>query len=150
MSLPEEIRTLLDRSRVGRLATASSDGEPHVVPLCYARVGDRIYFVADDKPKRSGPRALRRLRNLRENPRAALLVDRYAEDWSRLAYALLHLRAREVSDREEWKQAVNALRSRYPQYATMPLRPSRHPVIAMTPVRWHLWTAAQGGRSGRV
>ena len=52
MSLTEEARAFLDAHRVGHLATAAGDGEPHVVPLCYARVGDRIYFVADEKPKR--------------------------------------------------------------------------------------------------
>ena len=41
-----------------------------------------LYFVADEKPKRGPARALQRLVNLRENPRAALVVDDYDEDWT--------------------------------------------------------------------
>ena len=47
-------RELMDRSRIAHLATADGQGRPHVIPLCYARVGDLIVFVVDEKPKRPG------------------------------------------------------------------------------------------------
>ena len=99
MPLSDEVRAFLDRHRVAHLATADAGGAPHVVPLCYARLDDRLYFVADDKPKRNGPRALRRLANIAANPRVALVVDDYDDDWSRLAYLLLHLDAAPVVSR---------------------------------------------------
>src|ERR1700758_5481345 len=90
-------RALLDRSRVGHLATADRAGMPHVVPLCYARDGDSLYFVVDEKPKAAGKR-LKRLRNIAENPSVAFLVDVYDEDWRRLEYLLVRGTAEMVVD----------------------------------------------------
>ena len=134
-------RAFLDAHAVGHLATADASGAPHVVPLCYARIGDRLYFVADDKPKRRGPRALKRLANIAANPRVALVVDDYDADWTRLAYLLLHLDAAVVDDEAEYTSALDALRARYAQYHSMPLARATHPMVRMTPRRWHLWRA---------
>ena len=37
---------------VARLATTGQDGQPHVIPFCFAFDGQRFYFVVDEKPKR--------------------------------------------------------------------------------------------------
>ncbi|MBX3026247.1 TIGR03668 family PPOX class F420-dependent oxidoreductase [bacterium] len=140
--LNDEARDFLDRHHVAHLATADADGAPHVIPLCFVRLADRLYFVADDKPKRDGPRALRRLANIAANPRAALVVDDYDDDWSRLAYLLLELAASEVVDGAEYAEALAALRARYPHYRTMPLARATHPMVRLVPRRWHLWRAA--------
>ena len=137
--LSDAARAFLDAHSVAHLATAGADGAPHVVPLCYARIGDRLYFVADDKPKRRGPRALKRLANIAANPRVALVVDDYDPDWSRLAYLLVHLDAAIVSDDAEYDAALAALRGRYPQYKEMELQRATHPIVRMTPYRCHLW-----------
>ena len=142
MSLTEEARAFLDGHRVAHLATADGAGAPHVVPLCYARVGDLLYFVADDKPKRRGPGRLKRLANIEENRRVALVVDDYDENWTRLAFLLLHLEAEIVSDEDEYARGLAALRERYPQYREMKLVRSTHPMVRMTPRRSHLWKAA--------
>jgi PPOX class probable F420-dependent enzyme len=139
MELSDAARAFLDAHAVAHLATAGADGAPHVVPLCYARVGDRLYFVADDKPKRRGPRALKRLANIAVNPRVALVVDDYDADWTRLAYLLLHLDAAIVDDDAEYRAALAALCRRYPPYRSMPLQRATHAMVRMTPRRWHLW-----------
>ena len=146
MPLDDDTRAFLDRHQVAHLATADASGAPHVVPLCFARVGDRLYFVADDKPKRRGPRALRRLANIAANPRVALVVDDYCDDWTRLAYLLLHLDATEVDDDAEYAEALAALRRRYPGYRAMALARATHPMIRLTPRRAHLWRAGDGQR----
>src|SRR4029077_17444045 len=128
---------------VGHLATADRAGTPHVIPVCYARVDERLYFVADDKPKRRGPRALKRLANIAANPRVALVVDDYHADWTRLAYLLVHLDAALVADAHEYAIALEALRGRYPPYRSMALAPATHPMVRLTPRRWHLWRAAR-------
>jgi PPOX class probable F420-dependent enzyme len=143
MTLSDEARAFIDGHDVGHLATADAAGTPHVVPLCYARLGDRLYFVADDKPKRHGPRALKRLANLAANPRAALVIDDYDRNWSRLAYLLLHLDATTVSDPDEYAAALEALRARYRPYRRMPLRIDTHPLVRLVPHRWHLWRATR-------
>ncbi len=137
---------------MARFATADAAGAPHVVPLCYALSRDDVYFVVDEKPKAPGGRALKRLRNVVENPAVALVVDDYDEDWTRLAFLLLHGRATIVEDARERARALRALRARYPQYRTMNLTGPAHPVVRIVPSRAHLWRANvirrdDGGRS---
>ena len=69
-----EARRFLEAHRVGHLATAGANGAPHVVPVCYAIDDGGLYFVADLKPKHGAARDMLRLRNLRANPRAAVVV----------------------------------------------------------------------------
>jgi coenzyme F420-0:L-glutamate ligase/coenzyme F420-1:gamma-L-glutamate ligase len=141
MILSTEESAFADLHRVGRLATASADGTPHVVPFCYARVDDRFYFVIDDKPKRGRPRELKRLRNIAANPRVAFVVDEYAEDWSRLAYLMVYGRAELVDEPGEYERALEALRLRYPQYRAMTADLVFHPMVRITAQRVHFWRA---------
>ena len=120
----------LETQRVARLATADAHGAPHVVPVCFALSGDTIYITIDDKPKRSPTRSLKRLRNIAENPKVALLADHYDDgDWSRLGWIMLRGRAEVIHDGPEHAEAQRLLKARYAQLATMALE--RHPVIAI-------------------
>ena len=137
-----EARRFLEAHRVGHLATAGADGAPHVVPVCYALDDGALYFVADEKPKRRPARELRRLANLRENPRAALVVDEYDDDWTRLAWVLVRGPARALEDPVAHAAALALLRVRYPQYRAMALDdPVRHPIVRIEPARVVLWRA---------
>ena len=122
----------LQSQRAGRLATASSEGIPHVIPVCYACDGASLYIALDAKPKRVAPERLRRVRNILENPRVALVIDRYSNDWSKLAYVLVHGTAALLPPGDaEQSRAVALLRERYSQYHTMPIE--QRPVIAIRP-----------------
>ena len=73
-ALTAETRAFLEEARRAHLATASAAGEPHVVPVCFAVLDVRtVAFAVDDKPKAAN-RTLKRLRNLDENPRFALVA----------------------------------------------------------------------------
>ncbi len=85
-------------ARVARLATADADGRPHLVPIVFALAGDRVYTAVDAKPKRTT--ALRRLANVAANPRVAILVDHYDEDWSTLWWVRVHGTATVVEGRD--------------------------------------------------
>jgi PPOX class probable F420-dependent enzyme len=126
--LTDQQRAFLTAQRVARLATADAGGRPHVVPICYALIGDKVYFTIDEKPKKK-PTALKRLANLRANPFAALVVDRYDEDWSRLGWVMVRGPAEILEAGEEHDQAQAALRLRYPQLAAM--RIAGLPVVAV-------------------
>ncbi|MGD0430145.1 MAG: TIGR03668 family PPOX class F420-dependent oxidoreductase [Acetobacteraceae bacterium] len=139
--LTDAIRAFCERSRVGRLATADAKGAPHLVPVCYAIIGDSLYITIDEKPKRTGV-PLKRLRNITENPEVAVTVDRWDEDWSRLAWVMLRGRAEILNDGEEHDLAQARLRERYPQYRAMDL--DRLPVIAMRIARATGWGALDG------
>jgi len=137
-----EARRFLEDHRVGHLATAGADAAPHVVPVCYALDDAALYFVADEKPKRRPARELVRLRNIRENPRAALVVDDYDEDWTRLAWVLVRGRAHVVSDAVAHAAALRLLRARYAQYGAMALDdPARNPIVRIEPTRVVVWRA---------
>jgi PPOX class probable F420-dependent enzyme len=144
--LDAEERKFAERQRVGHLATADAAGIPHVVPICYALVGDKFYFVVDEKPKRSR-RGLKRLRNIAANGQVALIMDQYDEDWSRLAFLLVQGQAAPVSNASEYAAALEALCRRYPQYRGMKLQFELHPMVRIAP-RWrHLWRATPRGRN---
>jgi len=138
-----EVRHFLEAHRVGHLSTAGADGAPHVIPVCYAADEQAVYFVADEKPKRRPARELRRLRNLRENPRAALVVDDYDDDWTRLAYVLIRGPTGLVREPAAHAAILRLLRVRYPQYTAMALDdPERNPVVRIEPARVAFWRAA--------
>jgi PPOX class probable F420-dependent enzyme len=106
----------LGQARVAHLATADAAGQPHVVPIVFVVLDGRLYSPLDAKPKRVPGRRLKRVRNLAANPRVAVVVDCYAEDWSRLGYVLWQGRAHLIDQGSEADRARNALRGKYSQY----------------------------------
>lgn len=136
--LSEPARRFCERSRVAHLATADAKGTPHLVPVCYAVQDDSLYISVDEKPKRTDI-PLKRLRNIVENPNVAVTVDRWDEDWRRLAWVMLRGRAEILPDGDEHDRAQSQLRERYPQYRTMDLAPL--PVIALRIARVLQWGA---------
>ena len=126
--------------RVGRLATADRSGRPHVIPVCYAHAGTSFYIALDAKPKRVASLRLKRVRNILDNPQVALVIDRYSEDWSTLAYVLVHGTAALLPPGDaEHRQAVALLRDRYPQYLEMPIQ--EQPIIAIRAAAVVAWGA---------
>ncbi|MDG6914619.1 MAG: PPOX class F420-dependent oxidoreductase [Nitrososphaerota archaeon] len=69
VSFSEEEFRFLSQARLARVATAASDGQPHVVPVAYEFDGTSFYFAG-----RGLERTLK-FRNLRENKKVALVVD---------------------------------------------------------------------------
>lgn len=117
----------LSSHRVGHLATASAEAAPHVIPVCYALDSQGVCFMADGKPKRGPAREILRLRNLRENPRAALVVDDYDDQWEHLAWVMV--RGPAVVVEEGYEACLELLRLRYPQYREMELHPGQNPIV---------------------
>ena len=130
-----QARFLADR-RVGHLATADAHGAPHLVPVCFVVSDGALYITIDQKPK-GDPRALKRLRNIIENPLAAFVADRYDEDWTRLGWVMLHGPAHILAEGAEHDRAQALLRLRYPQYRAMQL--DDLPVIAIRMARVMSW-----------
>lgn len=125
------LASFITSRRVARLATADASGKPHVVPICYAFDGAVLYSALDLKPKQVAPRRLKRVRNLLENPRVAVLIDDYSEDWSALAYVLVHGKAEVMPEGEERDRAASMLREKYPQYRE--LLPETSTILKITP-----------------
>jgi PPOX class probable F420-dependent enzyme len=139
-SLTEAEIAFVQRQRVGRLATADAEGRPHVVPVCYAFDGARFYTPLDEKPKRVAATQLKRVRNITARPEVSLVIDRYDDDWSQLAYVQVAATAEMLEPNDEgYATAVELLRERYSQYRAMALEQSQ--IIALIPavvVSWRV------------
>jgi PPOX class probable F420-dependent enzyme len=135
---PEQARRRFADAPVARLATADADGRPHLVPIVFALVSETIYSAVDGKPKRST--SLRRLANIAVNPRVAVLVDHYADDWDALWWVRADGSGRILDASEpEARDAITRLAVRYSAYRA---RPPRGPVVAIDVARWSSWSAA--------
>lgn len=130
--LPPPARAIVDAARRAVLVTLGDDGAPHAVPVCFALRGDDVVTAVDDKPKRT--RDLARVRNVRRDPRATLLFDRWDEDWARLGWVMVTARARV----EPPGAAAGVLAARYAQYRE---RPPAGDVLACAPERVLWWAA---------
>jgi PPOX class probable F420-dependent enzyme len=134
--LSEHQARFLASRRVGHLATADAQATPHLVPVCFVVSEGALYITIDQKPK-GDPRALRRLKNISENPVAAFVADRYEEDWTRLGWIMLRGPAEILADGAEHDRAQALLQSRYRQYRGMEL--DDLPVIALRIERVTSW-----------
>jgi PPOX class probable F420-dependent enzyme len=130
---PATAEQKLAEARIGRLATVTAAGTPHIVPVCFALHEGRIYTAVDAKPKATTE--LARLENVRATGRASLLVDHYEEDWSRLWWVRVDGAAEVVRS----EPAIDALAEKYEQYRAA--RPTG-PLIAIAPERWRSWVAS--------
>ncbi|WP_026118293.1 TIGR03668 family PPOX class F420-dependent oxidoreductase [Nocardiopsis salina] len=131
----ERAREAFAASRVARLATVDSAGQPHLVPVTFAAHGETIAIAVDGKPKST--RDLKRLRNIADNPRVSLLADEYDDDWGRLWWARADGRARIEHGGADWESARDHLVHRYPQYGE---RPPDGAIILVTVSRWSGWS----------
>jgi PPOX class probable F420-dependent enzyme len=105
---------LVEAARVGRLAYLDGEARPRVLPVTYALAAGAVWSAIDEKPKREPEPA--RVRYLRRRPEAALCVDVYSDDWSRLAWVQLLGRI-EVIGPPQAPEAMAALAAKYAPYA---------------------------------
>ena len=99
-----------------------------------------LYVALDAKPKRVVPTQLKRVRNILANPAVAVVIDRYDEDWTRLAYLLVRGRAALLPPEDATHaSAIALLQARYAQYKTMPIE--TQPVIVVEPMTIIAWGA---------
>jgi PPOX class probable F420-dependent enzyme len=133
--LPGWARELLAAERVARLAFIDDRDHPRVLPVTFALAEGAIWSAIDDKPKRSREPA--RLRYLRHRPEAALCVDRYDDDWDRLAWVQL-LGTVSIVDIDAAPAAIAALTARYAPYRE---RRPPGPLLRLEPARAVYWRA---------
>jgi coenzyme F420-0:L-glutamate ligase / coenzyme F420-1:gamma-L-glutamate ligase len=148
-------RAFLGAARSATLATIAPDGRPRLVPICFV-VGaiepgrsTRVYSPIDEKPKTTAsPADLARVRDLLERPRASILADRWAEDWSQLRWVRLDVEGEVLSPGDdadaEREIAIERLRRKYPQYAGHRLE--ELPVLRFVLTGVTSWSAALSDR----
>jgi PPOX class probable F420-dependent enzyme len=141
---PAELGFLV-AARTAVLATIDGGGLPRLVPICFVvtEFPDLLVHTSlDDKPKEVlDPHHLARVRDIIERPEVALLVERWSEDWNRLAWLRLQGIASLVEPGEGaaavHTAVVAALRLKYPQYETHRLED--RPLIQIVVERSRSW-----------
>jgi PPOX class probable F420-dependent enzyme len=133
--LPAWASELLLDARVAHLGLLDGDGRPRVLPVTYAVVDGVIWSAIDQKPKSVPGADLARVRWLRTSPHAALTVDRYDDDWSKLAWVQV---LGTVSIEDVRDDVVGALARRYPAYRD---QAPGGPLLRLSPERVLWWRA---------
>ena len=131
--LPAWAGELVVSARVARLALLDESDRPRLLPVTFALWQDALWSAIDRKPKRSREPA--RVRRLRRRPEAALLVDVYDDDWSRLAWVELRGPV-EVLAAEDQTGALEALAAKYEQYRA---EPPPGPLLRLEPEAATCW-----------
>ena len=132
----DEIRRRVAGARAATLATLDGDGRPHLVPITFVLSGDELFTAVDHKPKTT--RALKRLANIRHDPRVTVLVHSYDEDWAKLWWCRLRGEARVEYQGPDFEHGVEALSARYDQYrGKLPAGP----VIRIVIDEWTGWAS---------
>lgn len=146
-AIPAAVSGFIAEGRVGRLGTCDLGGRPLVVPICYAFDGERLYSAVDAKPKRGAPGDLRRIRNIRDNAQVSVVIDRYDEDWSRLAWVIIDGLADLLTGGAEFTRGVDLLLAKYPQYGAMRLERDAGMMVRVRPTRVNHWRFAGAAAS---
>jgi PPOX class probable F420-dependent enzyme len=151
--LSPPVRRFIAEAREAVLATRGTDGLPRLVPICFvlAHAADAIgrpviHTPIDEKSKSTtDPHQLQRVKDLLVLPDATLLVDRWDEDWSKLAWVRLYGRGEilepEPREVEEHRGAIAALRAKYAQYRDHRLED--RPIIRITVDSVRSWGAIE-------
>jgi len=138
-------RAFIESARRAVLATIGHAGRPRLVPICFSLDPGRpvLYSPIDDKPKRTNdPLDLARVRDIGADPRVTVVVDRWDEDWTRLAWLRAEGTAEVLPPGSvglDHAAAVSALRGRYPQYQSHGLE--ERPLIRITIEHVTAWGA---------
>ena len=142
-------RTFLGQARRAVLATIAPNGRPRLVPICHIvePVIPVLWTPLDDKPKAVDDVVrLARVRDILRDGRVTVLVDRWAEDWGRLAWLRCDGLASVIEPAEggtDRVDAIAALRAKYPQYAGHDLE--TRPIIRVAIEQTTSWGAIESG-----
>lgn len=118
--------------RVARLATAGPGGQLHNVPVCTVAIGGKLYFASEADS--------RKVKNIRQNPRVAVIFDEYDEDWSKLRGVMVVGKAAVIEKGATFHRARLALYRKYRQYRKMePIEEGESVIVVVTPEGTFAW-----------
>jgi len=131
-TLSKAAATFIALERVCRIATASPEGQPHLVPVCHVVAGGKIYLGSSDR----GPK----VRNLKANPRITVTVDLYSDHWGSLKGVMVQGRAKIIERGPAFHRAKKKLYAKYSNYAAdAALSPSDSVIIEVVPAHVYMW-----------
>jgi PPOX class probable F420-dependent enzyme len=120
MAITHVIEEFIERARVARLATVDYTSKPHLVPVVFVYDGNHFFIPIDQKRKTVKPQRLKRIKNIQDNPNVALLIDKYREDWTKLAFVMIQGKASIITSKTQGniqvQEAYKKLTTKYRQY----------------------------------
>ncbi len=131
MRLTKAVARLVARERVCRIATAGRSRVPHVVPVCHVLADGKVYFASEN--------GARKIANLRANPRAALTVDLYADEWSNLRGVMIQGTATLIERGPRFRKIRRLLYEKYPQYPEDAALDEGDVIVEITPRHVFSW-----------
>ena len=117
----------LKAHEVCRLATASNDAKPHVVPVIYALDGENVVVAIDYQTKK--------LKNLRENKNVALVVDDYRPNHAVMVEGECEIQERGI----EYIRLLQVLLVRFETYRKNPWKEGESPILKIKPAKAVSW-----------
>ena len=119
--------SFLKKHELCRLATASKDARPHVVPVIYALDGEDVIIAIDYGTKKLG--------NLRQNNKVALVVDE-----TRPNRAIMVEGEAEIFERgKEYLRLLQILFDRFSYYRNNPWGEGESPILKIKPTKAVMW-----------
>ena len=105
---------------------------PHLVPVCHVLFEGKVYFASGDDG--------RKVLNLRANPRLALTIDLYSDDWANLKGVMVQGTAALIDKGPRFRKIRALLYKKYPQYPDeAALDESDSVIVEVTPTRVFSW-----------
>ncbi len=117
----------LNSHELGRLATASKKGFPHVVPIVYAMDGQDIIIAIDYGTKK--------LKNLRENKHVALVIDESDSHRGLMVEADCEI----LEHGKEYLRLLQILYDTIEYYRKNPWNEGESPILKLHPTKAVYW-----------
>ena len=131
MRLTVKERDFVQCLRVARVATVSSDGVLHNVPVCPVFDKNKIYFGTE--------RGARKVRNIEGNPHVTIVFDDYTEAWNYLHGVMFQGKAR-IVNATEFRAFRKKIYAKYSQYErSAPLGERDSVIVEVAPERKFSW-----------
>jgi len=127
VSLTAKQRAFLKANEVCRLATVSKDGSPQVTPVIYALDGDSFVIAVDYGTKK--------LKNVKENPRVAIVVDRLRPTKAVTIEGVCKVHERGA----EYLRLLDLLMKKFEAYRKNPWGEGESPIFRITPTKVVSW-----------
>jgi uncharacterized protein len=125
--LTDKQLSFLKAHEVCRLATASKDAKPHVVPVIYAMDGENVIVAVDYGTKK--------LKNLKENRSVALVVDEYHPNRAVMVEGVCEILERG----KEYLRLLQILFDRFDYYRRNPWGEGESPILKVRPAKAVSW-----------
>lgn len=113
------------------MSTSGRTGVPHVVPVVHVLADDKLYFASESRAKK--------IQNLRANPRAAVTIDLYSEEWANLKGVMIQGTAGLIERGPRFRKIRRLLYEKFPQYPDEAGLEEGDVIVEITPRRVFSW-----------